>query len=336
MMRPRAVGLILTAAGFALFVWMIRKAGPANLWSGLVSVGWGFAVILALSLARFALRSAAWIALLHHPASLGAALSATLVGDALGNATPLGLAASEPAKAAVLGRRVPVSDAFAALAAENFFYSVSVAVYIIAGALVLLTGFSVPEALRWSGLVSLAAMTGVLVAAGWIAWQQPSATSGLLARLPVSRATRVLERLHRLEQRMYEAGRRDPSRLARMALAEIGFHVSSFLESWLTLWLLTGVSAPLAAFVFDSVNRVINVIFKNIPFRTGVDEYSAAVVASAIGIAPSTGLVMALVRKVRVVVWAGVGFAIWMQRRPGSEAWGAGGGPDRQAPGSTT
>ena len=49
-------------------------------------------------------------------------------GDALGDITPFGLAASEPGQAFYIGRHLNRRRAFAALAAENFFYSVSVAV----------------------------------------------------------------------------------------------------------------------------------------------------------------------------------------------------------------
>ena len=51
-----------------------------------------------------------------------------------------------------------------------------------------------------------------------------------------------------------------------------------------------------------------------IPMKFGVDEFSSAQMADAIGIRPDVGLVMALVRKVRLVFWAIVGFAIYANR----------------------
>ena len=49
---------------------------------------------------------------------------------------------------------------------------------------------------------------------------------------------------------------RPEGRLGVVFACETAFHVLSFLEAWLTLWLLTGVSAPLAAFVLDTFNRI--------------------------------------------------------------------------------
>jgi hypothetical protein len=315
MNRRRAISVILTLAGLALFVWMIRDAGLDDVASGLGSVGWGFAAILLLSLVRFALRAAAWRLLLPSPVPLSSALSASLIGDALGNATPFGLAASEPAKAAFLTRQTGTADALAALTVENFFYSVSVALYVGAGAIVLLTVFTLPDELRWSGLISLVAMVAVLAGAAWIAWFKPTAASALLFRIPSRRARVLVAKLYDFEQRLYGSVSRPGVRLGRVALAETGFHVSSFLESWLTIWLLTGASAPLAAFILDSVNRVINVVFKNIPFRTGVDEYAGEVIAGAIGLAPNTGLLLALVRKARLIFWAGIAMGLWIKSK---------------------
>jgi hypothetical protein len=48
------------------------------------------------------------------------------------------------------------------------------------------------------------------------------------------------------------------------------FHVLSFLEMWLTLWLVTGQSLPVAAFILDTVGRLTNAFFKVIPLQLGV------------------------------------------------------------------
>src|SRR5262245_18598930 len=96
---------------------------------------------------------------------LAAAVAATISGDALGNITPLGLAASEPPKALYLRRYGPPSQLLASLTAENFFYSVSVAIYIVVGGACLLEFFSLPEAVRTAGLVATLGMALVLAGA---------------------------------------------------------------------------------------------------------------------------------------------------------------------------
>lgn len=308
----------LSVLGVALLVWQIRDVGGLDaVGRGLASVGSGFIVILLLSLVRFLMRAVAWRALLGQPVPLSAALAATLSGDALGNVTPFGLAASEPAKAFYLGRYLDPARAFAALAAENFFYSVSVAAYVIAGAAALLAAFDhLPDAIRQGGIGALVLMALLLLASGWIAWQRPAMASGVLRRFRSPAIVRLAGRLQELEQHTYGSATGPAARLGQLAVADATFHALSFAEVWLALYLVTGgQSLPLEALVLDSVSRVINVVFKIVPMRLGVDEVSSEAVASAIGLATGHGLVIALVRKIRMMCWAAVGLVLWTLRR---------------------
>jgi hypothetical protein len=249
--------------------------------------------------------------LTRRPAPLLAAVAATISGDALGNVTPLGLAASEPAKAFYLRRHGNPADLLASLTAENFFYSVSVAIYIVIGGICMLQYFPVDASVRLAGIVATAAMMVVLGAAAWLARQQPALVSGALARVPSARLRALVERVRIFEERMYDAAGHQGSRLAIVAACEIAFHALSLLECWMTFWLLTGVSAVLPALVLDAFGRIINVVFKSLPFRVGVEESGTAVAAQAIGYARDGGFLLGLIRKARVVAWAAVGLVLW-------------------------
>ena len=320
MSRRAAINSGLSLVGVALLVWQVQDAGGfAAVRRGLASVGVGFGAILVLSFLRFLMRAIAWRALLGEPAPVSAALAATISGDALGNITPFGLAASEPAKAFYIGRHLDTQHAFAALAAENFFYSVSVAVYVIAGVVAMLAAFDeLPIELRQGGMAALVLMAVILAAAGWIAWRRPAMASGVLRRLPLRQVGALADRMHDLEKLTYGSAAHEGARLGQMALAETTFHVLSLAESWLVLYLITGgQSLPIVligALILDSVSRVINVAFKMVPMRLGVDEISSEMVGVAIGLASGTGLVVALVRKIRMLVWAAVGLVLWTRK----------------------
>jgi len=306
--RQTLVTAVLAVAGVALLVWQIRDAGAGELAARLRQVGWGFLVILAVSFGRLFMRSLAWRALIGRPMPATGTLAAVLTGDAIGNVTPLSLIVSEPAKAMYLGRGIPPSHAFAALTAENFFYSVSVAVYVILGTAAMLTAFDVSPELRDTGAIALLAMAAVLVAAAWMAWQRPSLLSAIVSRLPVPRLAAVVERVREFETRAYGSTGGQGRRLAAVVACHVIFHLLSYLEAWLTVYLLTGRSEPLAAFVLDTANRVVNVVFRWVPMRAGVDEVASGAVATAVGLPDTIGVATALVRKGRVVVWALLGF----------------------------
>jgi hypothetical protein len=310
------VTLLLLAIGLALLVWQVRalELSAAELRAGFASVGAWFAVILLLSFARFALRSYAWIVLTDRPLPFRAVLAATISGDALGNVTPLGLLASEPAKALYLRRLVDPAHALAALTAENFFYSVSVAVYVIIATGAMLALFPIGPDVYWAGITAVGGMVAVLAGAAWLAWQRPSVASHLLERVPLARVSAVVERVRVFERAAYGAAGHRGSRLAIVTACEIGFHALSFVECWLTFGLLTDVWLLLPALIFDGFNRVVNVVFKVIPFRLGVEEGGTALLAAAIGLSASGGFLLGLVRKIRVITWATVGLALWSQR----------------------
>src|SRR5262252_8237095 len=142
MTRRLWITLAAAAGGLALLVWQVRATGVDNIARGFRAVGWiGFAGILVISLLRYISRSTAWTAVIPADTPPGRALAAIVAGDAVGALTPLSLLVSEPAKAAYLGSAIPsvgIAGALAALIAETFFFSVSVAIYIISGAGLLL------------------------------------------------------------------------------------------------------------------------------------------------------------------------------------------------------
>ena len=319
MTRRTALNALLSVAGAALLVWQIQQAGGLRtVWNGFTAVGLGaFCLILVISFSRFALRSYAWLLLLPTPVPLGSAVGATIAGDALGNLTLLSLAASEPAKALYLKPHADTTQAFAALTAENFFYTVSIAIYILIGTAAMLGSFEhLPTELRFAGVAAAVMMAAGLGVAGWIALARPALLSQLLARVPVRGAAAWIDRVRDFESRTYGSAGPGARRLTWLGATEAAFHALSFVEAWLTLYVLTGGrSLPVEALILDSVNRAINVVFKLVPMRIGVDESSADLVARAIGLGQGTGLVTALVRKVRMFLWAGLGLVIWATRR---------------------
>jgi hypothetical protein len=317
--RPSLTGVLLAAAGLALLVWQIRLVGLDHIGDGFKAVGWqGFLAILLLSLFRFAARSLAWITLLNHPVPLRSATAATISGDALGNLSFLSLLVSEPAKALYVTRHAPAAEAFAALTAENFFYSVSVAAVILGGTITLLATLVVPEAFRSVVWLSLAAMGGVLALAVWVARTRPAITIWARKLLrPSPRVTALLDKFQTLETQTYSALSASPSRLGVVISCEVAFHVASITEAWLTLALLRGSATFLDAFLLDTVNRLVNVVFRAIPMRMGVDEVTSSGFAEMLGLGSASGLTLALVRKARMLFWAAVGLTLLGRRAIG-------------------
>jgi hypothetical protein len=316
----RVISVVTTLVGLALLVVLVRRVGADAVLAGTRQVGWGFLAILAISGARILVRAAAWRLCLDPPerqsVPLARAFAAGLCAEAIGSLTPLGLLASEPAKAAWVRDRLPFGRAMAAVAIENVLYSISVAVVIAAGTIALLASFNLPEGLRQAGELSLilvAIACLVLVAAFWLAARRFTLFSTIAERFTGS--GRIGATVRRMEGRAQEAVHATRGRLAAIALLESLFHVGGVAEAYITIWLLTGIPPTLlAAFVLETANRVVNVVFRFVPLRMGVDEAGSALITNVLGLGAAAGVTLAVVRKARVLCWSAAGIVLMLRR----------------------
>ena len=84
-------------------------------------------------------------------------------------------------------------------------------------------------------------------------------------------------------------------------------------EIYATLSFISPIAPSLRqAFILESVNRIINVAFKFIPLRAGVDEGGTGQVSKVLGFAPQIGVTLAIIRKGRDLFWSAIGLIlIW-------------------------
>lgn len=298
-----------------LLVGTVHRVGWSEVGRSITGLGWWYAVVVALGGVRFAARARAWqLCAANRVLRFPHVLRAVLAGDALGNLTPLGLLASEPAKVVLVTDRVSGVEAVSSVAAENAFYIASVLTMIGAGALVFVSLVELPAALQRGVQAVLALVLAGVVTGIWIARRQPAVVSRL-ARLVAAwtgRAAAAPERLREVELHVYAPLRWPPARIAHVMLWEALFHLVAVAEVLLVLRLLPGGASAtlLDAFVLETAGRLIIVGFKFVPYRLGIDEAGTAVVARALGIDPALGVAVALVRRVRVLAWNLVGLAL--------------------------
>lgn len=307
MSAPRGHALTVLAAlgGLGLFAYAVRRAGVGEILDGVRQVGWGLAPILGLAGARFGLRACAWRLCMppHGRLPFGQAFTAFVAGDAIGNVTPLGMVASEPTKIFLTRHRLATGESVAALATDNLLYAASIAAMVALGVVVALA--TVPLSLPWREGATAALAAGVVGAVIMLrllrgTWREESG-----ARPPWR------ETLAGLRRSVMAFSTDQPGRLAQVFLLDLSFHTLAVLEIFLTLrWLLGDRSPTLAqAIVFEALNRVVTVVFKFVPFRVGVDEALSGELAPLMAVQPVAGVTLAVVRKVRNLVWTGIGLA---------------------------
>lgn len=301
-------GILIAVFALALFAYAIWSTGAEEINNGLRQIGWGLPIIVAISGVRLLARTCAWRALMRNPPPLRTMLAATLAGEAVGTLVPLGPLAGEPAKVGYLRRGGPIAEAAAALGLENIFYSLSIACVIVVGMTLLVLTVALPDDLRVVATAGLVAML-LLVAAGiFVLLRRPDVTGSVLDRFPSWIPTSGLKTLESKAYAFYASAK---GRLGRMLAFELLFHLFGFAEVYAVLWLLAGEPPSLLhAFILESAGRLINVIFRFVPMRVGVDEQGSKMVATALGLAGATGVLLGLSRKLRVLVWTAVGVAL--------------------------
>jgi hypothetical protein len=122
-----------------------------------------------------------------------------------------------------------------------------------------------------------------------------------------------------LEERVYGFYARNRSRFIPILLLEACFHLSGVVEVYIVLSFISdtatsGTSLLLTAFVLESVNRVINVVFKFVPLRMGVDEAGSGWVTHALKLGKTSGVTLAIVRKARIICWTALGVGLLVRR----------------------
>ena len=341
MFRSKFSHILVALIGAALLVFTVQRVGgwPAVV-SGITSVGWWFILVVALGAARMACRARAWVlcvkqagrgnglasareaafgevTLKGSDVGVGAdngarqlsfphAFGAILAGDAAGNLTPLGVLASEPTKIVISGTRISMVTSIASVAIENAFYIGSVGLVLLAGTWIFLQRADVPAGLEQISEAILLVVAIIAVAAIWTARARPAVLSRLapLVTRLAGRSDAPADAVRDVESRIYGVLRWPAARLLQVSGWEAIFHLLAVAEVWVVLRLLPGGDqiAIVDAFLLESAGRFVTIAFKFVPYRLGIDEMGSGAVAQVLGLPAATGVTLALVRRLRIIV----------------------------------
>lgn len=317
------IGIISSIVGLALFAYFLWKADVRTVWDGITRLGYGAIWILIISTIRTIVRAWAWKLCCEKPYELRISdcWRGYVVGDAVGTLTPFGMLASEPAKAAVVSDRVPLSIGLSSLAVENIFYSLTAAFFVLTGISVLLATYHLQRILRYFSIGTVIFVVGVIVILLLMVyreWRIISGTARKIAGWGWARAwlTARFEKLEHFEDRVYGFYERHQKRFVPVLLLNFAFHLAGVAEIYATLYFIYGSKVSLfTAFLLESANRVITIAFKVVPLRAGVDEAGTGMLTKALFHGDLTmGVTLAVIRKARGIVWMVVGLVIWFGR----------------------
>lgn len=321
--RVKIVGILLTVLGIGLFSYFVYSVGISEIFKGVEKIGFGgFALILFIYFLRICCRASAWRWSVYEPFKLkfSDAVSAVIIGEALSSILPLGIIVSGTSKAVAVKNRLPLVVGFSSIATENLFYSLITGIFITLGAITFLRNSQVPEGwfITIDALIFL--VFGLILFGVFIVFRQLHIVSNLcnwFYNRWIGR--RILEngrgQVLLFENLIFGFYRKCPRRFLPICFLEIVFHTLGVMEILFILSRISKVFPGLyAAFLLESMSRVITIVFKLVPFLIGVDEAGAKYITETLALGAGIGITLAIIRKGRILFWTAIGLILIARR----------------------
>src|SRR6266571_3109470 len=305
--------------GALLLFYLIRVVvGVDPIVSALSRVGFGFFFVVAANGLRHVLRTVAMrlsVAPKHRRFSFLQAFAARLGGESMSFLTFAGPLLGEATKVAMLRKRVPLVHGVPALVVDNLLYNLSVVLVIFGGAVLMLFAYPVPPVAR-DVLIIIASVAFLgLIAAMMATRKRVTLLTNIIDRLGrrgfrpgLLRARR--HHIYRVELTVYGFYKRRRAAFFSMIALDLASHVASVLEVFITLKMLGFVPRLSAAYIIESLTKVINFAFAFVPGTIGVYETGNGIILRTLGYTTAIGVALAIVRKAAIIFWTVIGLFI--------------------------
>ena len=307
----------------ALLLWyVVRRVGVQPIFTALSRVGFGFFLIVALNGLRHVLRTISMrisVPAEHRRFTFMQAFAARLGGEAMSFLTFAGPLLGEPTKIALLRKRVPLVHGVPALVVDNLLYNLSVVLMIFGGATLLLLTYALPPVAR-EVLIVIAAIAFLgLLAAALATRRRAMLVTSLIDKLGRKgfRPKFLRMRRHhiyRVELTIYAFFKRRRAAFFTMIGLDVMAHVASVVEVYMTLRLLGFSASAGAAYIIESLTKVINFAFGFVPGTIGVYETGNGIILATLGYTTAIGLALAIVRKAAIIFWTVIGMLVLTSR----------------------
>lgn len=302
-----------------LFVLLIAETGPAVIASRVYDVGLGFLLLIVISGIRHLFRTFAWYFAIERQARrvrFRDLFGMRIAGEAITDLTILGPLLGETVKGIALSRQVTAEQSASSIVVENLAYSFAVLLFVVSGLVLFITEFPLHSTIRTAILMTLA---GLLLAGALVVlivkkrYRLVSRSLDGLNRLNLRWVDRLRdgrEQVARFEENVYNFWHVHRAAAALMLMLEILSICAGVVEAWIILGLTVHRTSLFAAFMVETVNRVVNLIFAFVPMRIGVDEGGAALVLRTVGFGAVEGVSLAIIRKIRTLFWVALGLVL--------------------------
>ncbi len=311
MKKIQAVSLVL---GLALFSFLIYNVGVGQIFSSLRLVGSGFIILILVSGVRHLLRAAAWKQCFENDQrdiGLFELFNVRLAGEAIRYLSFTGPFLGEPAKAALIKKRLPLAHGLSSVIVENLTYTLGAFLITLSGMALLFATVSLSNNLRISAVV----ISVLAVAVVALIWRGIARRNFALLRL-MKRLEQLTGRrwfadraasVERMEESIYNFYNHRARTFLLVLSLEIAAQFVNIFEVYLIMRFMGVEASFVTAFIIEAAMKVINFAFFFVPGQVGVFEGGNALLLRALGFAASIGITLALIEKIRALAWVAYG-----------------------------
>lgn len=316
--KPRkgsAWRIVAVLAGIALYVFLIERAGPAQLLHNARKVGLGMLLVIGLAGFAHLVKAFAWRLALRSDAkktSFWRILGLRLVSEAIGQFGFVGLVFGESTRAALLGPQVSMANAISSVALDRGLFMVTGAVVTIVGLTTTILVVAVTAPLRVYAMAVvfvLLSLLGMSVLAVSRNWPFLTGTVRLAGVVPGLRAWLNSKKtvIESAEQQLLSFHREAPAAFWGALILNFATQLLAVTEVYLILQLLGSHASFLIALILESLTKLINIIGVINPGNLGTYEGGNMMIGKLVDLSGSQGFTIALCRRMRAIFWAAVG-----------------------------
>lgn len=309
--------ILFFALGIALLIFLIYKVGIGNIYENLLSMGYKFPIIFLPFALIFLLDTLGWQYSFNHwfdGIKLRNLYPVRWAGESINILTPSAYVGGEPVKAYILKRyNVPLQDGLASVVVGKTVMTMAQIVFLIIGIITATRYIPTNDYLILT--VVIAVMISIPLLYFFFYWQKKGlfiSISTLLERfkIKIDYLIRNKEKIESLDEKIRYFYKYRSKRLYISFFYYFFAWAAGMLEVYTILYLMGYKISFFEALIIESMVQLLKSCSFFIPGSLGVVEGGGILLFTALGLNAQVGLSYGIFRRLRELIWAGIGLIV--------------------------
>ena len=314
----RSVKLIFLLLGISLFGWAVSTVDLAVVGKLLLQLGTGFLLVLVIYSVVTWLDTIAWKKNFKPEEEIRFNLwqlwTIRQVGEAYNTITPLGTLGGEPVKGQLLKERhgLSLKQGMVSQVVARTTFLFGLILFFIPGAFLIVQSNIVSDNFKSASLVGMATFSTVILL--FLLFQVTgtlSVIAGWIARLPLGNKISVLmDKLEVVDHGISSYYEQYTERAIQSVLYAFAGWVVGLGELYVTLYFLGFQPDFIDLWVIEALAQLVRAGSFFIPLSLGAQEGGLILIFTAMGMPADLGLTVSFVRRIKELLWVGLGLGI--------------------------